>query len=77
MFSGTSLTRVVSGLLVYTEYEFQVLAFSSKGDGPKSSVVFERTKEDGKITKEWSYLARLYLHLRLNILLPGGVVHCK
>ena len=32
----------------YTEYEFQVLAFTSKGDGPKSSVVVERTKEDGK-----------------------------
>ena len=45
----TSLTRVVSGLDEYTEYEFQVLAFSSNGDGPKSSVVVERTKEDGKI----------------------------
>ena len=32
----------------YTEYEFQVLAFTSKGDGPKSSVVVVRTKEDGK-----------------------------
>ena len=47
----TSLSRVVSGLDKYTEYEFQVLAFSSKGDGPKSSVVVERTKEDGKIFK--------------------------
>ena len=47
----TSLNRVVSGLDKYTEYEFQVLAFSSKGDGPKSSVVVERTKEDGKIYK--------------------------
>ena len=47
----TSLTRFVSGLDKYTEYEFQVLAFSSKGDGPKSSVVVERTKEDGKIYK--------------------------
>ena len=45
----TSLSRVVRGLDKYTEYEFQVLAFSSKGDGPKSSVVVERTKEDGKI----------------------------
>ena len=50
MFSVTSLTRVVTGLDKYTEYEFQVLAFSSKGDGPKSLVVVERTKEDGKIT---------------------------
>ena len=36
------------GLSIYTEYEFQVLAFTSKGDGPKSSVVVERTMEDGK-----------------------------
>ena len=47
-----SLSKVVSGLDKYTEYEFQVLAFSSKGDGPKSSVVVERTKEDGKIYKQ-------------------------
>ena len=47
----TSLSKVVSGLDKYTEYEFQVLAFSSQGDGPKSSVVIERTKEDGKIYK--------------------------
>ena len=45
----TSLSRLVSALDKYTEYEFQVLAFSSKGDGPKSSVVVERTKEDGKL----------------------------
>ena len=32
----------------YTEYEFQVLAFTSAGDGPKSSVLVERTNEDGK-----------------------------
>ena len=51
MFSVTSLTKVFNGLNKYTEYEFQVLAFSSKGDGPNSSVVVERTKEDGKITK--------------------------
>ena len=44
----TTLTRVISMLDKYTEYEFQVLAFTSKGDGPKSSVVVERTKEDGK-----------------------------
>ena len=29
-------------------FQFQVLAFSSKGDGPKRSVVVERTKEDSK-----------------------------
>ena len=30
------------------EYEFQVLAFTSAGDGVKSSVKVVRTKEDGK-----------------------------
>ena len=46
--SGEStLSRNVTGLDKYTEYEFQVLAFTSDGDGPKSSVEVERTKEDG------------------------------
>ncbi|PFX13899.1 Down syndrome cell adhesion molecule-like protein Dscam2 [Stylophora pistillata] len=38
--------KVVTGLEKYTEYEFQVLAFTSVGDGPKSSVKISRTKED-------------------------------
>ena len=46
--SGEStFSRNVTGLDKYTEYEFQVLAFSSDGDGPKSSVEVERTMEDG------------------------------
>ena len=43
----SSFSRNVTGLDKYTEYEFQVLAFSSDGDGPKSSVEVERTMEDG------------------------------
>ena len=46
--SGSTRTRVVSGLDKYTEYEFQVLAYTSVGDGPKSTVKYERTEEDGK-----------------------------
>ena len=46
--SVTSLSRDVKGLDKYTEYEFQVLAFTSQGDGSKSSVLDETTKEDGK-----------------------------
>ena len=46
--SGSTLKKVVSGLDKYTEYEFEVLAFTSVGDGPKSSVESERTMEDGK-----------------------------
>ena len=45
---GTTFTRDVTGLEKYTQYEFQVSAFISVGDGPKSSVKVERTKEDGK-----------------------------
>ena len=41
---GTARTGNVTGLDKYTEYEFQVLAFSSGGDGPKSSVKVERTE---------------------------------
>ena len=43
----STLSRNVTGLDKYTEYEFQVLAFTSDGDGPKSSVEVERTMEDG------------------------------
>ena len=45
---GGSYTKDITGLSRYTEYEFKVLAFTSAGDGPKSSVLVERTKEDGK-----------------------------
>ena len=47
--SGGTLSKDVTGLDKYTEYEFQVLAFTSVGDGPKSSVKVERTMEDGRI----------------------------
>ena len=46
--NGSIWNKVVTGLHKYTEYEFQVLAYTSVGDGPKSSKKFERTKEDGK-----------------------------
>lgn len=46
--SEVTLSKVVNGLFKYTEYEFQVSAFTSVGDGPKSSSRIERTKEDGK-----------------------------
>ena len=45
---GNTLTKIVTGLLKYTEYEFQVLAFTSVGDGKNSSVKTVRTYEDGK-----------------------------
>ena len=46
--NGTVETKEITGLDKYTEYEFRVLAFTSAGDGPKSSVVVKRTKEDGR-----------------------------
>ncbi len=46
--NGAIVTKNVTGLDKYTEYEFQVLAFTSVGDGPNSSIEVERTKEDGK-----------------------------
>ena len=45
--SAAVSSKVVDGLDKYTEYEFQVLAFTSAGDGKNSSVVVNRTKEDG------------------------------
>ena len=44
-------TEVVSGLKKYTEYEFQALAFTSAGNGPRSQIKAERTEEDGKKSK--------------------------
>ena len=41
-------TTDVTGLAKYTKYEFKVLAFTSVGDGPNSTVESETTKEDGK-----------------------------
>ena len=38
----------VTSLDKFTEYEFKILAFTSVGDGPKSSILTERTKEDGE-----------------------------
>ena len=46
--NGTIRTKNVTGLDKYTEYEFQMLAFTSVGDGINGSVEVERTKEDGK-----------------------------
>ena len=48
---GTTLTANITGLLKYTEYELRVLAFTSVGDGPNSSVVSGKTGEDGKREK--------------------------
>ena len=45
---GSTLTKVVAGLDEYTEYQFQVLAYTSVGDGPNSSAEYETTMEDGK-----------------------------
>ena len=52
MNNGTVLSRDVAGLDIYTEYEFEVLAFTSVGDGPRSSpLVVVRTTKDGKNCK--------------------------
>ena len=48
---GSTLSKEVTRLDEYTEYAFQVLAFTSVGDGPKSSVEVERTMQDGKMCK--------------------------
>ena len=46
--SAEIITTKVTGLEKYTKYEFQVLAFTSAGDGLKSAVQVARTMEDGK-----------------------------
>ena len=45
---GSFLSKTITGMKKYTEYDIQVSAFTYAGEGPKSSVVTERTSEDGK-----------------------------
>ena len=44
-------TKTVTGLQESTEYELQVLAYTSAGDGPRSSVQVVETLEVGKSYK--------------------------
>ena len=46
--NATVYTKTVTGLEGSTEYELQVLALTSAGDGPKSFVYFVKTREGGK-----------------------------
>ncbi|PFX13901.1 Tyrosine-protein phosphatase Lar [Stylophora pistillata] len=43
---GDTLSTIVTSLHKYTEYELQVSAYTSVGDGPKSHVEVVRTEED-------------------------------
>ena len=45
---GEKRSEDVTGLAKDTEYEFQVLAFTSVGDGLKSSIKVGSTREGGK-----------------------------
>ena len=59
---GSTLTKVVTGLDEYTEYEFQVLAYTSIGGGPKSNPKSTRTKQAGEkseITIPYKYFQLL------------------
>jgi len=47
--SNSTLNIHITGLRKFSKYQFQVLAFSSAGNGPESSVQEVRTNEDGKI----------------------------
>ena len=53
--STSTLKKVVTGLDKYTEYEFQVLAFTAVGDGPANKKT-KRTKEDGEETELYTVL---------------------
>ena len=75
---GTVLSTTITGLGKFTGYEFQVSAFTYAGEGPRSSVVTERTSEDGKTctvnvrmktrTCTWTILSAKLICVRLRIL---------
>ena len=46
--SKSTLSHEVTGLGIFTKYEFQVLTFSLRGDGPPSSLKAVRTDVGGK-----------------------------
>ena len=48
MESKSTLSHEVTGLGIFTKYEFQVLTFSLMGDGPPSSFKAVRTDVAGK-----------------------------
>ena len=56
------LSYEVTGLGIFTKYEFQVLAFSIMGDGPSSAVKTVRTNAGGK------YSLRSYFYVVASIL---------
>ena len=45
--NGSAVVKVIGGLEEYILYSITVLAFTSKGDGPNSSVIITRTDQDG------------------------------
>ena len=61
--NNTKTSDTVTELEKYTKYEFQVLAFTSAGDGPNSSTVFKTTMEDGANQKCFNQ------HLNIKVML--------
>lgn len=43
----TAMTIVLTGLMKYTNYSVQVLAFTRVGDGALSRAIYCQTEEDG------------------------------
>ena len=62
-------TEYVTGLEASTKYEFQVLAYTIAGDGPKSAVKLVTTFEEGKYTREDFRFLRFILYLMISELL--------
>ena len=46
--NGIAVKQVLVSLEKYISYNITVLAFTSKGDGPRSTAIIVRTDQDGK-----------------------------
>ena len=63
---GTTLRKTITGLLKYTEYEVQVLAFTAVGDGLKSVIKTVRTGTVGRLNISQNSFALHFAILILN-----------
>lgn len=60
----TALISKLHGLLKYTNYSLEILAFTRVGDGARSNRIFCRTKEDGNVHQRFPLKYKLSVYVQ-------------